>query len=209
MQIVLRKQHVPWIMAGVRAALGPIVVAGQACQWSGVALASMIVAALLSDIFDGVLARRWKCDTAAVRLFDSMADTVFYLGVGVALWLRDPQMWLSRWSLLVALLVAEALNFTVAIAKFGKPASYHSYLAKTWGLVLAAAVVTEFASAHAGPIIAAALGLGILCNLEGIAMSLVLPDWVHDVKTIAVAWRLRGCILRHRYPRRSSEPVFP
>jgi len=209
MQIVFRKQQIPWIMAAARAALGPIVVAGQACQWSGVALASMIVAALLSDIFDGVLARRWKCDTAAVRLFDSMADTVFYLGVGVALWLRDPQMWRSRWPLLAALLVAEALNFGVAIAKFGKPASYHSYLAKLWGLVLAGAVVTEFATAHAGPMVSVALGLGLVCNLEGIAMSFVLPDWVHDVKTLAMAWRVRGCILKDRYPRRSSEPVYP
>ncbi len=201
------KTWIPWGMVAFRAALGPVVMLGERCGWNGVALAGMVAAALVSDIFDGVLARRWRCDTPAVRLFDSMADTVFYLGVGVALWLRDPQMWRSRWPLLAALLVAEALNFTVAIAKFGKPASYHSYLAKTWGLVLAVAVVMEFATAHAGSMIAAALGLGILCNLEGIAMSFVLPDWVHDVKTLVVAWRVRGRILRDRYPRRTSEPV--
>jgi hypothetical protein len=33
-------------------------------------------------------------------------------------------------------------------------------------------------------------------------VALVLPDWVHDVKTLAVAWRVRGSILRHRYPSR-------
>ena len=207
--IVLRKQQIPWMMAAVRAALGPVVILGQACRWNGVVLAAMIVVALLSDIFDGVLARRWKCDTAAVRLFDSMADTVFYLGVGIALWLRDPRLFRSEWQLFVVLLVAEALNFTLAIAKFGKPASYHSYLAKTWGLVLAAAVVVEFATGHASSLIAVALWLGIVCNLEGLVMSLVLPDWVNDVKTLAMAWRVRVRILRKQYPRRSSDPVFP
>jgi CDP-diacylglycerol--glycerol-3-phosphate 3-phosphatidyltransferase len=73
---VKMKQRIPWLMAAARGALGPVMVIGQACQWNGFALAGTILAALLSDIYDGVLARRWHCDTPAVRLFDSMADTV-------------------------------------------------------------------------------------------------------------------------------------
>jgi CDP-diacylglycerol--glycerol-3-phosphate 3-phosphatidyltransferase len=70
------RQRIPWLMAAARGALGPVMVLGQGCQWNGLALAGTILAALLSDIYDGVLARRWHCDTPAVRLFDSMADTV-------------------------------------------------------------------------------------------------------------------------------------
>jgi phosphatidylglycerophosphate synthase len=209
MQITLRKKNIPWLLAATRALLGPIVILGQLSHWSGLTLATLIVAALLSDIFDGILARRWHCDTPAVRLFDSMADTVFYLGVAVALWLRNPQLWRTHWVLLAAVLALEALRFLFEIAKFGKPASYHSYLAKTWGLVLAIAVVAEFATNHATPLIAAALLLGIVCNLEGLAMSLVLPDWMNDVMTLRAAWRLRPTMLTQRYPRRSSSPVFP
>jgi phosphatidylglycerophosphate synthase len=207
MQIDLGKQDIPWLMAAARALLGPIIVLVQTCHWSGLTLASLIVAALLSDIFDGVLARRWHCDTPAVRLGDSMADTVFFLGVAVALWLRYPQLWRAHWALLAGLLALEALRFVFDIAKFGKPASYHSYLAKTWGLVLAVAVVVEFAASHASPLIGAALLLGIVCNLEGFAMSLVLPDWSNDVKTLRAAWHLRKRMLAHRYPRTSSNVV--
>jgi len=56
-----------------------------------------------------------------------------------------------------------------------KPASYHSYLAKTWGLVMAIAVIVVFATIarnHAHP---GGLALGIACNLEGLTMSLLLP----------------------------------
>jgi CDP-diacylglycerol--glycerol-3-phosphate 3-phosphatidyltransferase len=150
-----------------------------------------VVAALVSDIFDGVLARRWQCDTAGVRLFDSMADTVFYACVAVALWIRVPPVWRQSGGLLEVLLAAEAASIGLALAKFGKPASYHSYLAKTWGLVMAAAVIAVFAMARSNVLIPIALGFGIVSNLEGIAMSLMLPLWRKDVKTLQAAWRLR------------------
>jgi hypothetical protein len=109
MPFQLRKEHLPWGMAAARAALGPILIAGQACNWSGVALASLVLSALLSDIFDGA------------RLFDSMADTFFYLCVGIALCIGQPQLWRSNTGLICALLAAEAAKFAFDFAKFGKP----------------------------------------------------------------------------------------
>ena len=156
MHLTLRKQHLPWLMAATRAALGPILILGQASQWSGAALASIILTALLSDIFDGILARRWRCDTPAVRLFDSLADTAFYLCTAVALWLRYPHLLKSHALLFTALFTLEATRFAFDFAKFHKPSSYHSYLAKTWGLVLATAVIAAFLTPHADTLIAAA-----------------------------------------------------
>src|SRR5882757_8299276 len=145
MRMKIRKQHIPWAMAAARAALGPVLIAGTACSWNGLTLAGVVVTALVSDIYDGVLARRWRCDTAGVRLFDSMADTVFYLCTAVALWIGQPQLWRSYRGLLIALLGLEAVRFGFNFAKFGRPASYHSYLAKLWGLVMAIAVIEMFA----------------------------------------------------------------
>src|SRR6202042_1974651 len=45
-----------------------------------------------------------------------------------------------------------------------------------------------------------ALMLGIACNLEGLAMSMVLPVWRKDVKTIRVAWQLRRQIVESVSP---------
>src|SRR5882757_11161806 len=183
----LRRQHIPWALAAGRAALGPVLIAGEACGWNGITLAGMVVTALVSDIFDGVLARRWRCDTAGVRLFDSMADTVFYLCTAVALLVSQPQLWRSYGGLLVALLGLEAVRFAFDFAKFGRPASYHSYLAKLWGLVMAIAVVGVFALHRSNALVPAALVLGILCNVEGLAMSVVMPVWRKDIKTIRAA----------------------
>jgi len=182
------RQFIPWAMAAGRALLGPVVLFGECCGWSGATLAAMVVAALLSDIFDGVLARRWHVDTAAVRLCDSMCDTVFYACVVIALW---PRIWSFQKGWLIALLLLEAANIVFALAKFRRPVSYHSYLAKAWGLVLATAVIATLVSPSAGVMMRLALLMGIASNLETMAMSLMLPIWYRDVKTPRVAWRIR------------------
>jgi phosphatidylglycerophosphate synthase len=182
---------VPWAMAAARALLGPVVIVGDRCKWSPMALAGLVVTALLSDVFDGALARRWRVDTAGVRLFDSMCDLAFYVCVGVALWLYQPQILHGNLALLYALLAIEAANFAANFAKFGRPASYHSYLAKAWGLMLAGAIAIGLAAGDAGWLMRVALLMGIASNAETIAMSLMLPVWRRDVKTIAEAWRIR------------------
>ena len=121
MIMTLRKNSIPWAMAGGRALLGPILIVGERCGWSGVALASIVVSALVSDIFDGVLARKWQCDTAGVRLFDSMADTVFYVSVGVALWVGQPRLWHDN-AILLGILLAPLSSEGQKLAKIEEPA---------------------------------------------------------------------------------------
>jgi len=192
------KQWIPWTMVLGRAALGPIVVLGERCGWSGSALAAIVLIALLSDIFDGVLARRWETDTAALRLSDTLADTAFYLCVAAAIGFGMPAVWQQCRSGVLLVLGCEALHFAFDFAKFGRPASYHSYVAKTWGLVLAVAVVVTFATQHVSIWMSAAVVLGVLSNAETLAMSLILPAWRRDVKTLVVAWRMRTDLLREQ-----------
>ena len=195
MKITLHRHHIPWAMAAIRALLGPIMVLGARSGWNAFAMAGGVVVALLFDIFDGVLARRWHCDTAAVRLFDTLADTIFYLGVAIALWTSHRGVLQQNATLLATLLSLEALRLAVDLVKFRRPASYHSWLAKLWGLIMACAVVIAFATPHASLFVAIALSIGILCDLEGLAMSFVLPEWRHDIKTLRAAWRIRKNLL--------------
>jgi CDP-diacylglycerol--glycerol-3-phosphate 3-phosphatidyltransferase len=191
MQFSMRRQQIPWALAGARAALGPLLVAGAECNWSGLALAAMVLGAVVSDIFDGVLARRWHCDSAAVRLFDTLADTFFYLCAGLALWLARPAVFRANRDLLLVVLAMEAFHFGFDYGKFGKPASYHSWLAKSWGLALATALMVALATPFGSNLVALSLMLGLACKAEGLAMSFVLRTWTRDVRSLAAAWALR------------------
>lgn len=188
-------------MAAGRAALGPAMVLAERAGWSGLTLAAMVLTALLSDIYDGVLARRWKCDTAGVRLFDSMADNIFYLGCGASLWMRQPLLMRSFAVLIGIVLGIEALKFAFDLIKFGKPTSYHSYLSKSWGLVLATTVVMTFATHMVLALRIAwsvAMMLGVACCGEGLTISIIMPEWRHDLKTLWRALEVRREILLDR-----------
>ena len=53
-----------------------------------------------------------------------------------------------------------------------------------------------FARARSEEDVTAALAWGILCDLEGLTMTALLPVWTHDVKTLARALELRGTMLK-------------
>ena len=108
----------------------------------------------------------------------------------VAIWAGLPGVWAIHRTGIFVLLAMEAANQGLATVKFGKPPSYHSYLAKTWGLVLAAATVSVFATGHGGWLMWAGIALSIVCNAEGMVMTLLLPMWRRDVKTVSAALRL-------------------
>jgi phosphatidylglycerophosphate synthase len=189
------RRLVPWLMIAIRALGCALIIVGARRGWAGGWLGAIVVLALLSDIYDGILARLWGHETAQLRVSDSVADTIFYLGVLAALWLREPQVLRGNWQLLVGLLGLEAFRYVFDLWKFRRLASYHSYMAKAWGLLIAVAVVAVLSFGGLRLLISVALIFGIVVNLEGLAMSVMLPRWKNDVKTLWRAWDLRKAML--------------
>ena len=134
------KVVISWSMVIGRAAMGPVLVAMTVWGVAGWVLSAIVVLMLVDDIADGMVARHWGTDSPALRLSDSCADTVFYLATTVAMWMRAPRTLKENLYLIVVLLALEAGRYVLDFAKFGKAASYHSYMAKAWGLVLALAI---------------------------------------------------------------------
>jgi CDP-diacylglycerol--glycerol-3-phosphate 3-phosphatidyltransferase len=189
------RQAIPWAMIIMRAIGAPLIVYGAELKWAGGWLSLIVLLALLSDIFDGVLARRWGKETPGLRVWDSVADTIFYLGVVGALWLREPQTLRENWKLFAVLFGLEGFRYIFDFIKYRKAASYHSYLAKCWGLTIGIAVIGVLSFGGLRWLISMALVMGIVVNLEGLTMSLLLPSWQNDVKTLGRASKLRKRML--------------
>jgi phosphatidylglycerophosphate synthase len=192
------RRTIPWTLIGLRVLGCPLIVLGAWRGWAGGWLGAIVVVALVSDIYDGILARRWGGETARLRMSDSVADTIFYLGVVGALWLREPQVLRGNWRWWVALFAIEGVRCGFDFWKFGKAASYHSYMAKAWGLLIAVAVVGVLSFGGLRWLVWVALVFGIVVNAEGLAMSLMLPRWKNDVKTLGRAWELRKRMLAEK-----------
>ena len=184
-----RSAAAPIVLTTVRVLLGPAVVLLAYAGVRGWPMAACIIAALLSDFFDGVLARKLNVVTAVLRRYDSIADTVFYVGVLVAVWhLERSVVFRFKW-LLVPLVLLEIIRIAVECARFGHMAAYHLWSSKAWGLVLALSTIALLGYGVAGPLLTLALAAGIICDSEGLAISLVLSNPKHDVRTVFHALR--------------------
>ncbi|MFL6301458.1 MAG: CDP-alcohol phosphatidyltransferase family protein [Terriglobales bacterium] len=181
----------PVTLTTLRLILGPVVLALAWKHVPGAWIAGCTFVAIVSDIYDGIIARRLHIDTETLRRYDSFADTVFYIGIAWAAWRLHPEAIGENAYLLATIFALEIARYGFDFAKFRREASYHMYSSKVWGLVLAGATIVLFAFGTSGWLFRIALLLGVVCDLEGLAISMVLPRWTHDVPSIAHALKLR------------------
>ena len=184
--------HIPGTLVLSRLLAAPVLLwaalTGQSRFW----LIGILVYVFLSDVFDGVIARRLQVVTARLRVADSWADTLFYVCVALAVW-RLHRALLGPF--LIPLLIVMGLmsvNWAVAMLKFRRAMSFHAYSSKLWGLSLFAASVSLLGFSHAGGFLWAVIAVGIAGHLEGFVMTLILPRWAHEVSGIPEALRLRA-----------------
>ena len=175
----------------LRALLAPVLVALALFHPTGAAFGACLVAAFLSDYFDGVIARRLGVATVNLRRLDSAADSLFYIAATFAVWHLQPEAILGRWPLLAVLAGLELLRYVLDLAKFRREASYHMWSSKLWGLFLFAGFLSLLAFHDDNVFVSLMVWAGIVADLEGVAISLTLRHWQADVPTIVHALRLR------------------
>ena len=184
--------RLPLALTLLRALLAPVVVALALWRPEPWAFAACLVAAFLSDLFDGIVARRLGVATPALRRLDSLADSIFYLAALFAAWHLHPSALRDHAGALVVLAALEIARYVVDLRKFGKEASYHMWSSKLWGLALFAGFFALLVFGEERFFVSAAIWVGIVADVEGLAISWTLSEWRTDVPTIWHARRLRG-----------------
>ena len=151
----------------------------------------LLIAGLLSDILDGIIARKKNTSTATLRRLDSQTDMIFWLSAGFTAWFIWPDVIRANNFVIYILLGMEALCYLVSFLKFGKETCSHAYLSKFWGLTLLAAFIDLILKGHAGFLFYFCLAAGIISHLDRILITLILPKWQHDVPSTYHAWLIR------------------
>ncbi len=146
---------------------------------------------VLSDIFDGVIARRLGSVTEGLRTFDSRVDLVFWLGVTAAVMILHPGLFASTWPVIAVLGVMEATTHLVSFARFRREASPHHLLSKLFGLALWALLTEMLITGNGGWLKTPVFLLGVTSQIEALAIMLLLPAWRPDVRGFREAIELR------------------
>ena len=150
----------------------------------------LAVAALLSDVLDGALARRLGAASETGRLLDSWADLLIALVAFVGatlLWPDTMRQEALYFALVLAALVAPN---AYALVRFRRLLGYHTVSAKTSGVLLSLGAVLMFMGITPVLFRIAAL-VEVLVAAEYIAISFLIPGWTGEVKSILHAMQLR------------------
>ncbi|MCP2727366.1 CDP-diacylglycerol--glycerol-3-phosphate 3-phosphatidyltransferase [Symplocastrum sp. BBK-W-15] len=188
---LLTLHSIPAALVALRFLIAPLLLLEAFYGFGRVWFMTGFAIAFLSDIFDGVIDRRLGVSTASLRRADSWADVCLYLCVSAAAWRLYPDEIMACWLPLSLVVALQGVWWVVNLLKYGQPASYHTYSAKLWGLILFVATIALFGFDYGGITLMLVGIVGIVHTVEEIAMTLILPTWTHDVLSIVHALQLR------------------
>lgn len=146
---------------------------------------------LLTDIFDGIIARQLQISTQQLRRLDSTIDQIFFILIAAAVFVRSPQFFFDNYVTLFILFGLELLAYVVCFMKFKKEIATHSIAAKMWTLILFSCFIQLFVSGSSTGLYQVCFYTGVLTRLEIIGIILVLRQWTNDVPSIYHAVLLR------------------
>jgi CDP-diacylglycerol--glycerol-3-phosphate 3-phosphatidyltransferase len=185
------KRHVPFALTTLRLLFGPIALA---CALTNVPCwiyLPILITVMVSDIFDGILARKFGVATPALRRYDSVTDIIYYLFILVVAWILCRPVITGNFWLIALMLLPEAGCISICLVRFGKFPATHSLLAKFYGLCLLAALIALLVFNAGNWAVIALAVVALVTNLEIIAIHLLMDSPPVDVPSIFAALKKR------------------
>ena len=150
----------------------------------------LAIAALLSDVLDGAIARRLGAASETGRLLERWADLLIALVAFVGATLLWPDTMRQEALYFAVVLAALVAPNAYALVRFRRLLGYHTLSAKSSGVLLSVSAVLMFMGITPVLFRIAAI-VELLVAAEYIAISFVIPGWTGEVKSILHALQLR------------------
>lgn len=146
---------------------------------------------LISDIFDGILARKMNISTTKLRRLDSQVDLIFWVSTGISAWLLHADILAGKLTEIIILFSLEAACYLISFIRFGRETCTHAFLFKMFGLALLAAFTAIIGFGTTGTTFNIAFAVALLAYTDRILIILILPHWTHDIPSCYHAWLIR------------------
>lgn len=151
----------------------------------------LLITGLITDVFDGIIARKLNVSTVKLRRMDSFIDQVFWLSALTAAYVICSDFFKENGLLLLTLLGAEALTYIVSYLKFRKEVATHAIASKIWTLTILATLVQLMATCDSGWLFMTCFYLGMITRMEIIAILFIIRKWENDVPSLYHAVMIR------------------
>ncbi|HEY1661447.1 MAG TPA: CDP-alcohol phosphatidyltransferase family protein [Verrucomicrobiae bacterium] len=178
------KRHLPFALTTLRLLLGPIALYCALANITRFVFLPILIIGTLSDIFDGILARKFGVATSFLRRYDSITDVFYYLFILAAAWVLCRPV-ISREIFWISLILfSEGAVILVSFIRFRKYPATHSYLAKFYGLCLLACLLALLVFNAGDWTVISLTIVALATNIEIIAIHFSMNVPPVDVKSI-------------------------
>jgi len=152
-------------------------------------IVALIILGLITDVFDGIIARKLGVASEKLRQWDSNVDQLFWLAtIAAIIYMQLPAI-KPLFIQIIILLVFEALAYLISFFKFKRTVATHSLLAKIWTLTLLI-FLTEVTLFGTTKTFWLCFWVGLVSRLEICAILLFLKEWTTDVPSIFAVPRI-------------------
>jgi len=180
---------VPNLLSAFRVVCAPALLV---LAWYGATGAFLLLfgLGLVSDVLDGALARRLGQESDLGARLDQWGDFALWLSFPLGAWWLWPDLVRREAAYVVLAIVCLLLPTAIAYARYRLVPGYHTWSAKLDSVLMAIGVPLLLIFGLAWPFRLAALFL-LVCAVDEIVITYLLPECRHDVPSAFHAARLR------------------
>ena len=173
-------RQLPNALSLARLLASPVLIALAAFQHER-AFAILLVAALVTDILDGWLARRLRLQSQFGAMLDSAGDVTTLLAAATGIAVFHADVWQQHFVAICLVLGGWFLECALALLRYGRLSSFHTYASKAAGYALGFFVAALFAFGFMPWLFYTAAGLSLISTAEELLLLWKLPQWRADV----------------------------
>lgn len=155
-----------------------------------IVFATLLLISFITDILDGIIARKFNLRSNLGSQLDSAGDTVTFIVGMTGLLKFEEGFLLEQKNLLILSIMLYLFRLFFSVARYKKPSSFHTYLAKIAAVLQGVFFITVF---YLGPInilFFITVIISMLVSVEEIILILMIPKWRSDVK--GLFWILKN-----------------
>jgi CDP-diacylglycerol--glycerol-3-phosphate 3-phosphatidyltransferase len=143
-----------------------------------------------TDLIDGVLARKFRVNSALGARLDSIGDDLTVLITTAGLFMKRPELLTEQLAWLLPLLLLFLIQTGLALYRYGRISSFHTRLAKLAALAQGLFILSfYFFDTVNYPLFYAAVSITLLELIEEIVLVYWFKEWTTDVKGLIWVWK--------------------
>lgn len=182
---------IPHALLYSRLVVAILVVIFSFLQVSTVVIVALSIYAILSDVFDGIIARHLKISTQDMRRMDTKIDTVFWFSCLFYICINHHAFLKSHLLQIGVLVFSEFFIIGFGFIKFQERISYHTILSKFWAILLLWFFVDLVLNNTCYISFNISFWYGMVVQIEILLIAIILKNPQTDVPGLIPAIKLR------------------